>query len=1585
MTPTSSLNYDRKVGRVSAESSDAIPFVGVDNGEMMTLTDSQIDHQEKLKNELQNVASASELERLAASLVGKLLSVPIAVAKSGFQHGGDAGPAGRQGRRFRLECKKYGDTTSLSDRELLGEIDQALSRDPALEAWFLVATREVPEQLEQSLFQKGEREGVPVVILDWKSNGLASLAALCTIDPDLVGNLISGNASDHSRALRDISTNTIDLLRRDMQSWCLGFESLRIKSHEKVRDIWNSPRASQTELGQNAAGGAISKKIQRALPRKALGEWWQTANRDSPAAVYGWEGVGKTWAVLDWMIDNLIEQPIVLIVPSSSAAILSSISETKLRQFLAERLFELSGVRDARHWQRRLDYLLKRPPEEGPVITVFFDGLNQEASVPWLQLLKTLQGEHLTGKIRTIISTRKHHFEDKLGSLRGLIVPPQTIEVGLYDAALGGELDKMLAFEGLSRADLQSDLIELARNPRLFSLVVKFRGRLVEAGQITVHRLLWEYGRDTLGIRSGSSFSESEWLDWLKEIAQKYRNGSKNYTVKSISESISRPDLAEKEVYTRLSDIIDGRFAIHDAVGSYHLSTTIIAHALGVALLAYLEPEIQNSFEALHTKLEKWLDPIAGLDERAEILRAAVSVLVEQQSRSLSLAGVLVTEWLQTQNVSDAHRKELAALASDLVGALLVTVEQSESHTHASARLWAVNALRSIPRDDQVAATEIFSRITQWFSIVSRDIRPQNDSQDEREKNRSEKFIRRIGIDASKKIIVCGIELELVDLNQGTVQMVAPSIIEGFPLVSALTVFRAAAATFAIRDRCEGWDGLKWLCLLNENDPDETTLGLQTLSASLRLQKSETGLNQKLPLRIAALLLYLTGREPDECEAASIEPHIDQWWSYEKDYLSNPSRSLFALERRHSEMALNDTEIPLFRRAQRTKELWLDPTFQPTESFRSELREVASHVDVSKLGRHLSYTIDDHNFEELELLLARCEPGLLAAITRQKLRGSATCPPESRYWCSLDVVKHLLLTGPDEAKAAKQLRLSSKDSDSENEAFVSNRLMSLELIGLDVRTQFDTIIAADLKYIFDDFSEILDIPCPDDVDTLISTYADGTTKQKNDLLLLLAIHPIDFSETAWAWIANYVKLPDHEFSRVAFRMLFLANATRLGNMLAAENWSWGADNDDWINHYGTGALIQATQAIPFEQVAPRIAPWRLLEAVRLRGNNPTEVLLATEIVGHLLLTSNLSVPDPGADLTVEREQTNSWPFSFSAEPRITQDSLNDYFSDLDGDAQLKAHRLATETACSRIKEARASGAKLYLANLACADFESALKHAPELVHSWLDGLNERTIDFRRRVALAEETFFVICEALLAQDPGRGIELWRALRELTTIRYLGAASVEDLLLMVFRAPDFPEIVKLRQELLEPAQSQTDLELFSLALAATLNGKNEWLETTHEIDQSSELAWKRKRGEVLSGFTASNTLPIADAWPEGEIKTSHEALRKRSARFKWIEACAHHWWKAFLDADTPENAYAAWILFLNSADRRAWVWARPKDMPSNNTDAFYRLKLSHVRLNLHRLKRSMEKREEKLGKELFGRAIYTGLGPWTGRNT
>ena len=1399
---------------------------------------------------------------------------------------------------------------------MLGEIDQALARDQALEAWILVATRPVPETLQQSLVQKGERIGVPIVIIDWaKNHEIAQLAALCAFAPDVVEEQFSKEAGEAARALQPISKQAIERLQRDLQSWCLGYDALRALSHRCLDEIWNLPSESNAKLGQDAAGGAQKKKVKRSTVHEALNTWWDgLAHNDAPVAVVGLEGTGKTWTSLDWLIDKRDEQPIVLVIPSSAVAA-GNVSETTVKQLLADHLREMSGIRDREHWLRRLENLLKRPTDEGPVMTVFFDGLNQEPSTPWLHILKILQGETFKERVRIITTTRSHHYKNKLSELRGLTVSSKRVDVGPYDTAPGSELDQMLAFENLTQAHLHDDVIELARNPRLFKLVVRFRKKLVKVGQVTVHRLLWEYGRDYFGVRAGRSFSEDEWREWLKKIAQQHRNGIKKYSEKSLGKTVGRPDLEKKEVYARLSDIIDGPFTTADSSSNVQLTPAVVAHALGAAFLNDLNQESSPNLENLNAKLEEWFDPISGLDERAEILRAAVSILVEQGCAAESpVPGVLITAWLQSQNVSDEHRQELADLAPNFPDALLDTIEHSDSYVYDSARFWAVNALRNIPREDTAAFTKIIERTRRWMSIVSRDVDTQPNANKERDKQRSDRLKNLIGTDSSQRIKVCGVELVLVDHDTGlrARQSAVPSIIEVFPLSKALPIFEVAAVSVAVRGSNASWDGLKWNCLLNEDDPDDTTKALRNLSEEILLRTPELDIHPDLPKRVAALLLELTGHRADEDKAVDIDPDLDRLFSYEKDYLRKPGQSWFPLERCHAEIVLADTELSLTYRVQRTKELWLDPSFEPPDIFVAELRKAAESIDVEKLERYMGRTSEDYDFERLEPALARCAPDLLANLIRRKMQNLSTCPSEFRQPRVIQAANHLILADEAEIESVRKLRLISESDNENTDAHVTERLLLMEFQSLDAQAQFDLLLQSDLEDFSLDFCKVLRCPTQDDIDALITRYANSSPSKQRVLLILLSHLPVELTDNAWSWVERFWKHQDDELRGFAFQILTCADPMRFGQTLDAEGWSWSPSENIYVNHCGTSALIKATLDIPFEDLVPRLAPWQLLKAARLRGAIPAEIRLAAKIFDPKFVPENI------------------W--------------------------------------------------------IGVEDFNPVFKHAMDIVEQRLeDYCGMKKISY---FSLSAAKFFlVLCEALLTHAPKKGAHLWHQLRSNLTMRYMGEANVESLIHMIFRVPNSPEVMALREELAGLEYCYNDQKLFELAIAASYNGKSDWFDSFIQNDRASALVWRQKRAEMLAGFSANNLLPVAGAWPDGEIRTTHANFTMRSARHRWIEACAHHWWQAFLNACDPAEAYAAWVLFLHSADRRAWVWIYQDLKTADDSKDFFQRKINHFQLNKSNLKTAMKNREGNIGDKLDQHFLYRktvrSTGPWFGR--
>jgi hypothetical protein len=573
-----------------------------------------------------------------------------------------------------------------------------------------------------------------------------------------------------------------------------------------------------------------------------------------------------------------------------------------------------------------------------------------------------------------------------------------------------------------------------------------------------------------------------------------------------------------------------------------------------------------------------------------------------------------------------------------------------------------------------------------------------------------------------------------------------------------------------------------------------------------------------------------------------------------------------------------------------------------------------------------------------------------------------------------------------EAEAAGTLRRSAHEGVEEQEAHAANHLLILEVRDLDVEEQFSRIIGAELKFIYADFEHVLHVPTAENVDALIKRWGVGSTKQENDLIVLLSIHPIALSEDAWSWLTQRALRPDHELRHVLFRLLASSDEPRFGRLLAGSGWSWEPTGDLWTNHYGTGALICAAQSLPFEQLAPKLAPWRLLEAARRLGSDAADIRLAAELLSAVVVADRLDSPDPGSEVSIDRSTGAPTSFFLSVSPKPSAMEVSDPLAALksafDPEASVKAHNRAAEIASERIKGTRAAGAALYLVDISVRDVELVVKHAPEVADRWLDGCSEANASFRRRVHLAEPLFLALCESLLRLEPTRGVDLWRALRGLLLTRYVGVAGVDELLHMVFRVPPSHPIEALKEELISLPWCHSDAQLYHVALAACLNGAASWLDAIVEKNSRSSHSWRRRQAVVLSGFTCNNQLPVHEAWPEGEIRTHYGQVTNDAARRRFYEACARHWWQAYLAAREPESAYAAWTLFSQAADHRASLWMQNAIRAFGEDVPMRELKLAHLELNRSGLTNSMTKRLDKLDRTFLGEGFVEYISPWLG---
>ncbi len=1538
---------------------------------------------ELLKGKLQELKS-SDFEKLATAMIGRFLGVPIAVAKSGFQFGGDAGPSGRNGRRFRIEAKRYQDKTALSDRELLGEIDHAITRDKAIEAWFLMATKEVSEQLEQALLQKSEDVGVPVLVIDWKQAPFPSLAALCTVSEDLVEQYCGSDAAKAATRLKKIAQPCVDQLIKEMQSWMLGYASLRTKSQEHLQSLWNERATALAKFGQDIAGGAVEETVRRKGSFDTLGKWWTNPVKDTtPAVVCGIEGHGKTWATMDWLTSAASQTPIVLALPSSYFVKLQRPSLNSVLDLVAEALFELTTVRDSTHWVRRLTYLLKRPPEEGPVILLFVDGMNQEPTVDWVRLFQILQDDPFVGRVRIVATTRKHHFEERLRRLSNLVSQPVRIDVGQYSDEPGGEFDQRLAHDGLTREALNDDLIRLARTPRFYGLVIKLRANLNSSSEVTVHRLLWEYGRDLWSSHTNRAFSEDDWRNALSEIAKDFRDGLGTYDLKEIGDLASRADLSESEIYRRLSEIVDGSFVNKLPSGKFRFSEVAVSHALGAALLAQLQDEAPMNSAGAEKILAEWLDPISGLDQRADILRAAVNIMLGQsQTLEEHISSEIVASWLSTQNLDQENRTELKAIARAIASPLLATLERDAFGTYRSARILALDALRDVPKDDTEYHQLLLDRACFWMGTLSRGVDPPGRRNEESEKRRSEGLIKRLGRDLDGPIQILGLDFKFVERNHNPATSVIPELLEGFPLVPAREVLERIAIANAVKRESGVWDDLKWVLLLNEIDFAETARMLKNLASDIGKRRPEDGIHPELQERVVALLYWLSCDETMETEAVDLNPKLDQMFSYDRDYLPDPSTSFYRLERRHLETVLTNVEIPLFRRIDKAEHFWADPALELPKSFVAELKTAAQQFDVSELNIGRGHTTHDYDLEQLMPPLAHGSSAALAKLLRSAFTPAEKLDANRRWGLGRECTAHFVLGDSAMTSALGAQRKFRDDVDPEERAYISEQMMLFEIFDLNAVDQIKTLIDADQKSFSYDPEDVLKSLTETDLDHLIAWATTKGAKATKDLVVLLSICEASFSDKAWNWLLELADDAEFESNGVAIKILCRIDSSRLGQHLFDTGWSWSPDSDTWTNHYGSHGLIEATTGFPFEHILSRITPSLIPHAVAKRGNSKEDLNLALEVLNSLILGVDYDTPRPIGQISIYSEKRAEDPGSFAVlPPPLYGDDPMGGFKEMSNREEVDAHReRVVEDARDRIAEAREKGARLYVHSFDDEHLKVFVEHAREQVDRWTEGHETQSEAFSRRVHRAEGFFLALCEALLAVAPPEGARLWSCLKQVLHTRFIGPAAIDELWHILFANSQSQEAQELLDEVYELSETNTDEALFELALAAQLNDRRDWLEQKIADDRASTETWRRQRGQTVAGFLTDN--PLANAETGVEIVASSLSItrQQKMRQRQFREACAQHWWNAYWDSSNQEQAYAAWVLFMHTVDRRAHCWMAIRCANADQTTKLGRQKLAHFRLNYDEIKRAMKKQEKDMEREFIGRRLPDEIGPW-----
>lgn len=1512
-----------------------------------------------LKTELENMNEGA-FERLSAHLMSRFLGdIPITVAKSGHQVGADGGTAGARGRRLRIECKRYKETTGLSSRDLAGEVAEAVEADELLEAWILMATKAVRESERNLALKLGQRHGIAIYVFDWtpppSGVGICPLAALCATWPAVVRQHAGTAAEAAASALTQFTGPTIDNLRRDLEEWNIGYRSLRDISHAHLKSMWSDPGQSQAHFGQNVAGGSSSVRyIARANPLANLTAWWAMGSGQvAPAVVTGPEGVGKTWAALSWTLANLNELPIAVILPASAFATEFDVSVAGIQELLAKAFQQnqRSMLSDT-YWRSRVKRLLARPVAEGPSFFLIVDGLNQHPRTKWLALAQSLQALELRGRIRLLLTCRESYYKQHLKQFSQLEHKPSRVPVQIYDEA---EFDEILRLHNMRREELHQSLHPLARIPRLFPIVYRLKDKEELKSEATVPRLLFEYGRDVVEQRAGSVFAEGEWTQWLIEKAKKRRAQLKETgqltafePLKSLENELRESTLEAEEVSLRLSEIIDGHVSEERRIGpglpQVQLREEVVILGLALALLETLDLS-QDEFEARQAALEEWIEPIAAINQTTQVLRAALSVI----SAGASIGGnatpdCLLTTWINSQNPSADLERDAAMFGNAMPLAMLAVIEQSSNHAREVGRSLAIKCLRSLAaqRSEWLSISKRLEGWAGWLLVPHP--KHLNDPA-HYAKRQYDQLTERLGTAEPGKITVLGAELQLAIEHPSDPASAIPGILEGKDLVQFMGIFRTAAVREAaqVDSFARFWQGLRWVAMVASHDEIATRGLLDRLADELLAAQPEHGVHPRLANRAAALVLRLVGDESMEKRAATIDEQFGARSSYVEDYEKNPVTSYRSLEHRHIATMLAANDIPMWRRLEKLDSYLPDSAIQFPEDARIEVAASLSQQSFMNMGLSRTQTPDDVNWEKRQPIAARIAPQEFFDASRRHLLELAQRSDSQKYWSSVRLAQLLLVTDRADTSSIQSLRTKTKLPQYEEAA---NALcLQLEILHFSADEQLSHLLRASAYSSAPHLFEVIRPINASQLEAFLTANPSSSAAEQLVLEIMVQQEPSNADGLANR-LLHVLDSDDKHARNLAFMALSLCAPDICGQHLLARNWKYDPA-DELAAHFGSDAVARASQGLALEDIQPMIAPWRWVEAAIIRGNDFAELKSMSKMMVNLILNATNDLPGLPGDFSIQGPLRHGLPtirVGESSNPQETPEQA--FFRNMSDEAEEADRRLQelSRSAAASIRSIRSTGKELYLQAFSVASMRTAYASAPEEWRKLLDGAAECTPEFVARVQAAEGLYMALCEALLMDEPALGSLLWHALIGAVRTKFRGPAEISDFVHMAFRVPSSTEVDALREFLTSFALTSTDRQILDLVIAAQWNDRDDWLANLVDEDKRSPRQWRRKRGVMIEALS-SYPSPDALVWPAGEMKTSMESLESRMAYWRNRGALARWWWRQFLRANDTVEAFAAWTVFLSCADRRAHVWMRSEAKQAYTGSELDRLRHLH----------------------------------------
>lgn len=1541
-------------------------------------------------------AGPDGFEGLIAALLEELTGRHFDLATSGAQEGRDMSSRRSNTNVVAVECKRYGQTTELNERELLGELVQVEQDIPDLDLWVLVASRDVPSQLTEAVNRLAAEKGIGFFSISSGDGIPNSLEVLCAYSPETVCAHPGVRAIVSPESLKPFLQQIAghpsyqgrlsELIHR-FSSPLAGYESWRARHNQWFIETLKSDLVSRASHGQpiNVEESGVML-IRRAEALRALDGWWQGwEGRREFLTALGEEGDGKTWAVVSWLSEQIKRTPgfpAVVFLSSTDvesagagAIILSSLFTNVISR-------QLPGATKEQA-ERRLNRWLSRPSDQPPLLLVL-DGVNERGGHNWWRgLLEQLAGEPWRQQVAVLITCRASYWERYFGKLRHL--PASSFTVGPYDEA---ELAEALSRKGLRREDIQDSVLPLIRKPRYFDLMVRHHERIAESGDITVARLIYEDWRDRYERKRAVTLTDEEFQDVIRRLA--HEGATDHLSGQEVADAL--PAFSDKQ--SILEELQTGG-GLQPLKGRYKVDDRLLVYGLGLLLVDQLEQSIGGRDP--RETIAGWLEPHAEIDIKAAICEFAALHALSFNALPLDSKVALLESWVGSRNPTEDTESNLTAYLPINPEAYVALAESVWSDFYDNR--WAQELLtRSLLRWAQSPRVSpvLYAAFQRWLGFIHIQGSPLSRDSTEEAEHATREISKRLGRTVELgPLEFAGYPLTVIeDDGQLRLARVALAVISHLPRNQFITAMAIGCLAEAIMGRPDKYELFAWVLRTSPQD----------VWPELRREVDRLlGVDNVVTRRAARWLLSFEGRAEaqDLLETIPDDP-VPRSELYDR-HLEDPCTSGFAWSAEDCVACLQREDLPVHWVARRGERYFINPGLPVPDSLKAQFGSLTEGIDTQNLWVALGSTSADHELKTYEPALAAFAPEALAALIRSTAHQISGRRGMARRQLSIALGSRYLVLGEKgraAVRAAWEELVSQTDNWGEEDKDAEMFIFKVVLAQADTgETQLASILSRpeDSPDLLVYRQEFLPIKDWDLIQTTLGHATDA--KYISRVLWLLSEHPSNIPHDLLN--ASVVPLLSHQNNIVrslVLKLIYSAKEETAINSIVHGGWRWIPSDDGFQNHWGSLILSEYGESLPFDELSRRVSPNYLGHAVMRRGNRPDEVQAYAELVHQLWLRLDSNGTGPNADVPsfnvisnasgevhrvsrrglAEDSSTRSIRFMspYSTWGGLEESSDQD-FADFSFSANdfVERRRRLWEIIQEAIEQEQAAGNTWFAQKFEEGALDKVFEWRPELLTEWTSGtLPDMTI---RR---GSSFYSALCAVLLGNQPGKGVELYSRLQKVPgRTRIVDHDTKIDLLdFALFNALPNEEVMGTWQRELE--RCDTDQELMGITLLAQHGTGGDWIRSYVSERIDSKIPLDKARAVVLSGFLDDRqsletirqlAQSAAEIWPV-ELAQTAEERRDR-------EAWAKYWFHRFLTADDDTTAWAAYRLLLRCIDSRFWFWRERvvKDRGAEinrRRDTFLSCNHDDIRNAIQANEKDMA--EQFLGQKIMGRQVW----PW-----